>query len=74
MTKQKHVELNMLTDTYWQAIIERDSRFDFQFYYGVKATKSFCKPSCKSLTPLRKNVIYFDTIADAYIKISPCLS
>ena len=53
----------MADDIYWQAIIEHDSAFDFQFYYGVKTTRIFCHASCKSKTPLRKSVIYFDSIA-----------
>lgn len=52
----------MPNDTYWKAIVEKDSTFDFQFYYGVKTTKIFCNPSCKVRTPLRENVVYFDSI------------
>ena len=56
----------MFHDVYWQAITEHDSNFDFQFYYGVNTSKIFCKPSCKSTTPLRTNVIYFDNLSSAY--------
>mgnify|MGYP005810606095 CR=1 FL=1 len=55
----------MPNDEYWQAIAERDLSYDFKFYYGVKTTKVFCKPSCKTKAPLRKNVVYFDDISTA---------
>ncbi|KGJ94839.1 bifunctional transcriptional activator/DNA repair enzyme AdaA [Colwellia psychrerythraea] len=53
----------MTDDVYWHAITEHDAAFDFQFYYGVKSTKTFCFPSCKSKAPLRKNVTYFSGVA-----------
>lgn len=47
-------------DEKWQAVVECDECFDGQFFYGVKTTGIFCKPSCKSKTPLRSNVEFFD--------------
>lgn len=50
-----------ISDKYWQAICESDVGFDGIFLYGVKTTGVYCKPSCKSRIPLRKNVAtYFD--------------
>lgn len=63
----------MSNDVYWHAIIEHDGTFDFQFYYGVNSTKIFCRPSCQSKIPLRKNVTYFDNIALAQAEgYRPC--
>lgn len=56
----------MSNDVYWKAIVEQDSAFDFQFYYGVKTTKIFCNPSCSTKAPLRENVIYFEDTSSAY--------
>ncbi|MFT6835237.1 MAG: AraC family transcriptional regulator of adaptative response [Francisellaceae bacterium] len=56
----------MCNNVFWKAIIEQDSSFDFQFYYGVKTTKSFCNPSCKNKAPPRKDIVYFDNITVAY--------
>ncbi|HBF36041.1 MAG TPA: AraC family transcriptional regulator [Firmicutes bacterium] len=57
----------------WQAVLECDETFDGQFYYGVKTTGVFCRPSCKSKTPLRKNVEFFDTIESAFaFGLRPC--
>ncbi|MEP3196735.1 MAG: Ada metal-binding domain-containing protein [Lentilitoribacter sp.] len=54
-----------LTDIDWNAICESDAKFDGVFIYAVKTTGIFCKPSCKSRTPLRKNVIVFDDHQEA---------
>lgn len=45
----------------WQAIITRDTTADGQFFYGVKTTRIFCKPSCASRNPSRNNVVIFPT-------------
>ncbi|MCD5001454.1 methylphosphotriester-DNA--protein-cysteine methyltransferase family protein [Enterococcus saccharolyticus] len=39
-----------------QAIESCDPQYDNQFYYGVKSTKIFCKPSCKSRMPRIENI------------------
>jgi AraC family transcriptional regulator of adaptative response/methylated-DNA-[protein]-cysteine methyltransferase len=33
--------------------------------YAVRTTGVFCRPDCPSRLPLRRNVVFFDTIADA---------
>ena len=40
----------------WQQVLARDSSADGQFFYAVKSTKIYCKPSCASRKPTRKNV------------------
>ncbi len=44
---------------HWQAIKNRDSSFDGQFYYGVATTRIFCRPGCTSRRPLKKNIRIF---------------
>lgn len=57
----------------WNAVVECDKHYDGLFYYGVKTTQIFCKPSCKSKLPLRKNVIFFLNQEDALKKgFRPC--
>jgi AraC family transcriptional regulator of adaptative response/methylated-DNA-[protein]-cysteine methyltransferase len=34
----------------------RDASFDGRFWYSVRTTGVYCKPSCGARTPLRKNV------------------
>ena len=43
----------------WQALISCDKDYDGLYFYGVKTTGIFCRPSCKSRMPIRDNVIFF---------------
>jgi AraC family transcriptional regulator, regulatory protein of adaptative response / methylated-DNA-[protein]-cysteine methyltransferase len=43
----------------WQQVLERDSSADGQFVYAVKSTRIFCKPSCPSRRPARKQVSFY---------------
>ncbi len=49
----------------WQQVLERDPAADGQFFYAVKSTKIYCRPSCPSRRPTRKNVTFFPTAAAA---------
>ena len=52
-------------DTRWAAVVARDPAFDGQFYYSVKTTGVYCRPSCASRRANRVNVRFHDTIAYA---------
>ena len=54
-----------LTNYRWQAIVTNDHRKDGQFFYAVKTTKIFCKPSCHSKLPKRENVLIFTSPTEA---------
>lgn len=57
----------------WQAIISNDSSFDGVFFYGVKTTGIFCRPSCKSKEPKRENTCVFQTAQQALeARFRPC--
>ncbi len=47
----------------WQQVLARDASADGQFVYAVKSTGVYCKPSCASRRPERKNVSFFPTPA-----------
>jgi AraC family transcriptional regulator of adaptative response/methylated-DNA-[protein]-cysteine methyltransferase len=49
----------------WQQVLGRDASADGQFFYGVKSTGVYCKPSCPSRRPERKNVSFYPTQAAA---------
>jgi len=49
----------------WTAIEERDASKDGTFVYGVLTTGVYCRPSCAARRPLRKNVRFYATAADA---------
>lgn len=49
----------------WQAVLDRDSAGDGLFYYAVKTTQIYCRPTCPSRRPKRENVSFFVTISEA---------
>jgi AraC family transcriptional regulator of adaptative response / methylphosphotriester-DNA alkyltransferase methyltransferase len=62
-----------LTDERWQAIIDNDAAYDGHFFYAVKTTGIFCRPSCKSRPPKKENVELFQTVDQALSAIfRPC--
>jgi AraC family transcriptional regulator of adaptative response / methylphosphotriester-DNA alkyltransferase methyltransferase len=48
-----------MNDEYWEAIATCNAAYDGVFFYGVKTTGIFCRPSCKSRTPKKENVLIF---------------
>ena len=56
---------NKVTAEQWRAISESDKSYDDQFYYAVKTTRIFCRPSCKSRVPNAANVTVFYHAEDA---------
>jgi AraC family transcriptional regulator of adaptative response/methylated-DNA-[protein]-cysteine methyltransferase len=57
----------------WEAIVRRDPRADGAFYYSVKTTGVYCRPSCAARTPLRKNVAFHTSCKDAELAgFRPC--
>ena len=52
-------------DTCWNAVVNKDRTQDGRFFFGVHTTGVFCRPSCAARTPLRKNVQFYVTAAEA---------
>lgn len=46
-------------EQYWQAILNRDRRFDGVFLCGVRSTGIYCRPSCPARKPRRDRVVFF---------------
>lgn len=68
----KHLE-NMTDDERWQIALAKDRRFDGAFVTGVHSTGIYCRPSCPARAPLRKNVRFYATPADAETAgLRPC--
>jgi AraC family transcriptional regulator of adaptative response/methylated-DNA-[protein]-cysteine methyltransferase len=58
----------------WAAVLARDPKADDQFYFAVRTTGVYCRPSCSARTPLRKNVSFHATPAQAEAAgFRPCL-
>ncbi len=49
----------------YQALASRDSRFDGEFFVGVRTTGIYCRPICPARTPHRKNVTFYECAAAA---------
>lgn len=61
MKSNTHFSLELM----WKAIVKCDKRYDGMFFYAVKTTGIFCRPSCKSKTPNHENICFFENAADA---------
>jgi AraC family transcriptional regulator of adaptative response/methylated-DNA-[protein]-cysteine methyltransferase len=71
-TRGRRAMLN--EDACWNAVVHKDSAQDGRFLFGVLTTGVFCRPSCPARTPLRKNVRFYETAADASRDgLRPCL-
>ncbi|WP_081648788.1 Ada metal-binding domain-containing protein [Ponticaulis koreensis] len=46
-------------DARYNAIVNRDKDSDGLFFYAVRTTGVYCRPSCAARPPLRKNVEFF---------------
>ncbi len=57
----------------WRAVEQRDASAEGTFWLGVLTTGIFCRPGCPARTPLRKNVVFFDTLQEALRSgLRPC--
>ncbi|MGB2712911.1 MAG: bifunctional DNA-binding transcriptional regulator/O6-methylguanine-DNA methyltransferase Ada [Vicinamibacterales bacterium] len=65
--------LELPDDRRWAAIVTRDRHADGTFYYSVKTTGVYCRPSCAARRPNRKNVAFHATRAAAELAgFRPC--
>lgn len=46
-------------ESLWDAVLQRDPAQDGKFVYAVKTTAIYCRPSCPSRKPKRKNALLF---------------
>jgi len=59
---------------YYQAIVERNAKYDGVFYFGLATTGVFCKPSCPARCPNQSNCAYFKAPEEAIrLGYRPCL-
>ena len=49
----------------WQAVLHSDKTKDGAFFYAVRSTGIFCRPSCRSKPPLRENIRFFSNAQQA---------
>lgn len=49
----------------WQAVCANNADYDGSFFYAVKTTGIYCRPSCKSKLPRFENICFFSSSEDA---------
>jgi AraC family transcriptional regulator of adaptative response/methylated-DNA-[protein]-cysteine methyltransferase len=52
-------------DARWSAVVRRDASADGTFFYSVRSTGVYCRPSCAARLPRRENVRFHFTASDA---------
>ncbi|MCY6958391.1 bifunctional transcriptional activator/DNA repair enzyme AdaA [Clostridium brassicae] len=63
----------MTQEEMWKAVKNNDERYDGIFFYAVKSTGIYCRPSCKSKLPKRENICFFNTSHEARLAgFRPC--
>jgi AraC family transcriptional regulator of adaptative response/methylated-DNA-[protein]-cysteine methyltransferase len=55
-SSQKPLQTVAGDDYRWDAVVRRDAKADGEFYYSVRTTGVYCRPSCGARRPLRANV------------------
>jgi AraC family transcriptional regulator of adaptative response/methylated-DNA-[protein]-cysteine methyltransferase len=57
--------LTLTDEDRWRIALAKDRRYDGAFVTGVHSTGIYCRPSCPARAPLRRNVRFYATPADA---------
>jgi AraC family transcriptional regulator of adaptative response/methylated-DNA-[protein]-cysteine methyltransferase len=52
-------------DPRWQSVVARDRAADGSFFFSVKSTGIYCRPSCPARRPKPQNVSFFASAASA---------
>ena len=64
-TKTEMQAAATVSDPRWAAVVARDSRADGTFFYSVRTTGVFCRPSCPARPPRPENVAFHAGMAEA---------
>ena len=68
MTKQMENErlaAETTSDPRWLSLVSRDKESDGKFFYSVKTTGVYCRPSCAARLARPENVGFYTTTAEA---------
>ena len=52
-------------DAFWDAVSRRDAAFDGKFFFAVRTTGVYCRPSCASRPAKRENVLFYSSTEEA---------
>ncbi|MGZ8994765.1 MAG: bifunctional transcriptional activator/DNA repair enzyme AdaA, partial [Burkholderiaceae bacterium] len=64
-TKSEMLAAATASDPRWAAVVARDGRADGAFFYAVRTTGVYCRPSCGARAARPENVEFHVTSADA---------
>ncbi len=78
MSQEFRNVIDMSFEEMYDAVIRNDERYDTMFFYAVKSTGIYCRPSCRSKDPKAKNVEFYITskeaVANGYRPCKRCRS
>jgi AraC family transcriptional regulator of adaptative response/methylated-DNA-[protein]-cysteine methyltransferase len=64
-TKTEERAAEILRNPRWASVVARDPASDGKFYYAVKTTGVYCRPSCAARTPRPENVAFYSSTEGA---------
>jgi AraC family transcriptional regulator of adaptative response/methylated-DNA-[protein]-cysteine methyltransferase len=64
-TKSELLAATTVSDPRWAAVVARDPAVDGRFFYSVKTTGVYCRPSCAARGARPENVSFHATAAEA---------
>ena len=64
-TKTEALAVTVVNDPRWRAVVARDAGADGSFFYAVKTTGVYCRPSCGARPARPENVEFHPTTAAA---------
>ena len=64
-TQTEHLAAATVADPRWAQIAARDAQADGTFFYSVKTTGVYCRPSCAARPARPENVAFHASLADA---------
>jgi len=72
-TKKAQLTARTENEARWASVVARDPKADGKFYYSVKTTGVYCRPSCAARLAKRENVRFHATCKEAEIAgFRPC--
>ena len=63
-SQTKHISAQAAAE-FWQATLQRDPRAEGKFFFAVRSTHIYCRPTCPARRPLRGNTVFFRTMQEA---------
>jgi AraC family transcriptional regulator of adaptative response/methylated-DNA-[protein]-cysteine methyltransferase len=73
MTRLEQRAASIVRDPRWAAVLNRDATSDGKFFYSVKTTGVYCRPSCAARTPRPENVAFHLSVEAAESRgFRPC--